>query len=91
MRIDHYHHSSPVLSRLLGRIIELLEKILEALTKPTAEPKLGIDVGPVSACGWKLDAQPWCNLCARPYVRALYARERNEAPTPRRLAGDSRG
>ena len=38
-----------------------------------------------SASGWLLDGEPYCNLCARPHVRARYSKERSETPT---LTGD---
>jgi len=55
-----------------------------------AEPFTCTGCGFPKVAGWRLDGEPYCNLCARPTIRARWSRERSETPVPDRLAGDPR-
>ncbi|MDQ5870786.1 MAG: hypothetical protein M3547_01085 [Acidobacteriota bacterium] len=55
----------------------------------TADSGLCTRCGHWCACGWTVDGDLVCNLCARPDVLERYGDEHNDAPTlPLRLAGD---
>jgi hypothetical protein len=79
--------------RVDRRLGEPVLKKPEPRPKPVASIEATTDSGLCTACekwcacGWLIDGKLFCNLDARPYVRARYDRERSEAPT---LAGDPR-